>query len=54
MRANGGAEGKRSTGGGVPGDIGGVDSEVKEGSLVLFKYWTLISKLSKRSSNCAI
>ena len=30
------------------------DSEVKEGSLVLFKYWTLISKLSKRSSNCVI
>ena len=54
MMASGQAVGKGSKGGGVAGDIGGGDPEEKEGSLMLFKYWTLISQLSNLSSNRAI
>jgi len=54
MMASGGAVGKGSTGGGVAGDIGGGDLKEKEGSVMLFKCWSLISKLSNRSSNRAI
>ena len=54
MMASGRAVGKGSKGGGVAGDIGSGDPEEKEGSLMLFKYWTLISQLSNLSSNRAI
>jgi len=54
MMAIGGAVGKESKGGGVAGDIGGGDLEERERSLMLFKCWTLISKLSNGSSNLAI
>ena len=50
----GGAVGKGSKGGGVAGDMGGGDLEEKETPLMLFKCWSLISKLSNRSSNRAI
>jgi len=54
MMLIGGAVGKGSKGGGVAGDVGGGDLEEKGTSSMLFKCWTLISKLSNRSSNRAI